>query len=318
MAWRESYLDVVLIPARRPLPRGVPPLALARRPPQPAQLHRRHQRRRAPPLGLLHDEEQREAGDPGGAVGAERAHGLHAGGHDVHPLLHRRRRRAQQHLRREEAAQRRRLRRARRVHDGAQVRSSSSSSSSSPSSATASPSARSTRPPSSSTRSPRRRRSTSRSPGTTSPTSWRGGSGSTSPATGSSSPARRSCSGSSGPSCRASAPWPCSRYFTTSTRSSTSRKGAAMARPMRRWTWCIPRVIRALKSDVMMVKFRQAEIQARSITMEYALHWCQFNCRMLQVVGMHLCKLGFLFHWQLTSLCSSSWPVGWVGYLLYY
>ena len=43
-------------PARRPLPRGVPPLAVARRPPQPAQLHRRHQRRRAPPLGLLHDE----------------------------------------------------------------------------------------------------------------------------------------------------------------------------------------------------------------------------------------------------------------------
>jgi hypothetical protein len=43
-------------PARRPLPRGVPPLALAHRPPQPAQLHRRHQRRRAPPLGLLHDE----------------------------------------------------------------------------------------------------------------------------------------------------------------------------------------------------------------------------------------------------------------------
>lgn len=43
-------------PARRPLPRPVPPLALPRRPPQPAQLHRRHQRRRAPHLGLLHDE----------------------------------------------------------------------------------------------------------------------------------------------------------------------------------------------------------------------------------------------------------------------
>ena len=36
------------------------------------------------------------------------------------------------------------------------------------------------------------------------------------------------------------------------------------------------------------------------------LYWCL----------MHLCKLARL-HWQLTSLCSSNWLVGWVGYVFF-
>ncbi|KAL6646649.1 hypothetical protein ACP70R_015726 [Stipagrostis hirtigluma subsp. patula] len=88
--------------------------------------------------------------------------------------------------------------------------------------------------------------------GTTSPTSWSGASCSTSPGTGSSSPARHSCSGSSAPSCRASAPSPWSRSSTTWTWSCPTTKGssaAATAPPSRRWrSWTLG-LMRACKSS---------------------------------------------------------------------
>ena len=142
MAWKDSYLDLVLIPAgivfpivyhvwlwhvvrRRPLSSTVGINTATRRlwvlgmmkVPTTSIMARKS-------IGLMDfgNAGQREEGGAGGAVDEERDNGVDADGDDGDPLLHRRRRHPQQHVHRQEAAQRRRVRRPRRVHDGAQVR----------------------------------------------------------------------------------------------------------------------------------------------------------------------------------------------------